>query len=402
MNSPMPEPATATGVVGTIPHRAFRPESRARQARAWPSGVIGALALVVVIEWAVAYAGPKFLGEIAADWALSMAATKRHATGKDMIFVGDSLIKHGLVPRFVDEATGRRSYNFAASASSVPSTEALLRSAFDAGATPQVVILDFKPSILVGGPKYQVAQWPQVLGFLDIWRLSVEMKSLPFAAELFLNKLSPTLRSRYEIRQNVSSAIQGLPSRLQRINAINIRNWTVNQGADVSFLPEGFSGVVSDADHEKLLTKWFRPHRVNVLHAHRVLELIHEHHAQTYVLLAPYTPALHARRVETGVDAKYEAFIRSLQAEHPELVVLDARSSGYPVGAFVDPIHLGLIGSLALSADVGEIVRADLDGKGPGGAQRWVKLPPFRARPIPADVEDVNHSTLKVDAEAGK
>ena len=70
--------------------------------------------------------------------------------------------------------------------------------------------------------------------------------------------------------------------------------------------------------------------------------------------------------------------------------MLDARESGYPASVFVDPIHLDSRGTLALSADVAAVLRDDLDRPGePRPPKRWVRLPDYRERPWPADLEDV-------------
>ena len=190
MNTAGSEPTARPGL--SAASRIALPTNRGHRAtHAWPWGLISALALTAAIEWTVAHAGPKFLDPVAACWALTAGEAKTRTPGCDVLFAGDSLVKHSLIPRFVDEVTGRRSYNLAASASSTPATDALLRSAFDAGRGRA-------PSWLTSSPASSSAGRTTIspIGRMssvgtDLWRLLLETKNQPFTTELLLGEVSP-------------------------------------------------------------------------------------------------------------------------------------------------------------------------------------------------------------------
>jgi hypothetical protein len=110
---------------------------------------------------------------------------------------------------------------------------------------------------------------------------------------------------------------------------------------------------------------------------------------------------VHERRRRSGSDAKYDAFLRSLQDRYPALTVLDARDAAFPASVFVDPIHLDIRGALALSASVADVLRGDLDPARsalPADSKRWVRLAAFRERPRPEALEDVELSRARIGA----
>ena len=66
-----------------------------------------------------------------------------------------------------------------------------------------------------------------------------------------------------------------------------------------------------------------------------------------------------------------------MQARHPDVVVLDARGSGYDATVHIDAIHLDHRGAEVLSRDVAAVLADRLRRGGP--AARWVDLPPYAA-----------------------
>jgi hypothetical protein len=144
------------------------------------------------------------------------------------------------------------------------------------------------------------------------------------------------------------------------------------------------------------MSRGFEVHRINRAYARRLVALAQSSGARTYLLLPPMVPQLYERRALTGAEAKYEAFVRTLQDEFSGLTVLDARGSSYPPSAFIDPIHLNAKGALAVSEGVGAVLRRDLDGRGPVEPRRWIHLPGYRDRPLPDWVEHVELSRARL------
>jgi hypothetical protein len=389
------EPALEQPALDRIPHRHFQTPARIGGSRAGgvlPRGLIGMLLLVAAAERIMASRQGEFLDPVRTSWVFAARAAKSDAPACDVLCLGDSLAKHSLVPRVIEAATGRHAFNLAVAAGPAPITYFVFRRALDGGARPSAVVFDFKPSLLAGGPRYRVREWQEVLTFgesLDLLRHS----GGSLAAELLVGALLPSLRSRHEIRSNVLAAIRGELASLADLNESIVRNWTVNDGANLATPRPGFTGSVVEAQHLEYLSDRFAPHRVNAAYARRTVVLAAERGIRAYLLVPPFAPALHARRQSAGTEAKYNRFIRSLQEMNPKMTVLDARDSCYPASVFVDPIHLDVHGAVTLSTDVASVLRADLEpGRGPSISQRWVHLPAFRTVSPAFALEDFEQS----------
>jgi hypothetical protein len=380
-------------------HRRFRPVPkpvRRGRRRAWPAGLLGMVALVAAVEAAVKRHWEVLTAPVAFSWRWSAEAAAREAVGCRVLCAGDSLVKHGLIPRVVEDRTGRRAYNFAAAAAPASLTYFVLRRAFAAGSRPDALVIDFKPSMLAGGPRYGLRNWPEVLTPGETCDLIREARGGAFAAELLLAELLPTFRARHDLRDALRAALRGETPRLRAMNAICRRNWSVNAGANIAARRPGYDGAMTETEHRELLSDRFGNHRVNASYVRRTLDLAAAHGVRTYLIIPPLAPALLARRGQTGAEEGYTAFLRSLRQHDPTLTVLDARPSGYPPSVFVDPIHLDRRGATALSAAVSGILRDDLNRRAdepprrPPG--RWVVLPPYRDTPEPSLMEDVEQS----------
>ncbi len=81
-----------------------------------PWGFAGMLALVVAIEWFVASKGRELCDPVSLSWRFSAKSAESDAPGCEVLCLGDSLIKHGLVPSIIEKETGRRTVNLSARA----------------------------------------------------------------------------------------------------------------------------------------------------------------------------------------------------------------------------------------------------------------------------------------------
>ena len=105
-----------------------------------------------------------------------------------------------------------------------------------------------------------------------------------------------------------------------------------------------------------------------------------------YWLLPPYYPGIQAGRERGGWDADNMAFVRGLQARHPNLAVIDGRHAGYTPDTLFDLTHLNGVGAVAFSDAVAGVLRDRLSGR-PAPAPRWVEIPPNRP-PADAHIAD--------------
>ncbi|MFO0952739.1 MAG: hypothetical protein U0835_16645 [Isosphaeraceae bacterium] len=352
-----------------------------------PLGLLGALLLVAAVESGLPTTAARLPTRWRSRGGSAAEAAERLAPGCQVLCLGDSLAKHGLVPQVLTETSGRSSCNLAAAAAPTPLTFFLLKRALDAGARPEAVVLDLKPSVLAGGPRFRLRDWPEALRAGELVDLAWTSGGGGLFAELALNSLLPSYRARHDVRDATRAALRGEVPRLRELNAICWRNWTLNRGANLAHPRPSYTGAVSEAEHRDLLSHRFGLHRVNVRYLHRAIDLAVKRGVAVYLVLPPFAPELMKRRRETGAEAAYTEFVRSLQRAHPGVNVLDARPSGYAAGVFVDAIHLDRRGAVRLSLDVGEAL-----ARGPDRPGRWVELPPFR---LPADrpeLEDAEQS----------
>lgn len=363
-----------------------------------PLGVLGMIALIGVVETAIALAAPRLRDPVSFSWVYAAEAAKHRAPGSGILCLGDSLAKDGLVSAVLTATTGVPTYNLSAPAAPAPMTECLFRRALDAGARPRAIVLELKPSLLAGGPRYRMRGWQEFLNFSETVSLIRSARNTSFAIEVVLGQILPSLRARYEIRETLRAGLQGKPplSRLQ--NLVNGENWTINASANLAPRNLAFTGRVTEVEHQRTLSSRFKVHRVNDAAARRIVDLAAANHIRVFLLIPPFAPELHARRQVTGADRLRDAFVQSLQARSPGLTVLDARGSGYPSSVFVDPSHLDAQGAVALSRDVAGVLKHDLNTTAaPADRGRWIALPAFREPAANLALENVGQTRAARD-----
>ena len=102
-------------------------------------------------------------------------------------------------------------------------------------------------------------------------------------------------------------------------------------------------------------------------------------------LVPPIVPAAQARRDSLGLDAPHTRNLARSRRGSPNMVILDARRSGYPASAFFDACHLNARG--ARGPQRGRRRGRRPPPRRPGSRRaRWVILPPFEARDHPAQI----------------
>jgi hypothetical protein len=109
-----------------------------------------------------------------------------------------------------------------------------------------------------------------------------------------------------------------------------------------------------------------------------------------YWLLPPLGSKVIAHCDQSGVHARYNRFVRSMQAQFPNVSVIDARHAGYQDSVFVDPVHLDRDGATALSGAVADVLQNALSHAEP--VPRSVELPDDRDRRVTLRLEDVEQS----------
>jgi hypothetical protein len=359
----------------------------------WPAGLLGMVALVATVEATIARHSLRFTDTASLSWKLGFEAIPREAKRCEVACLGDSLVKIGVIPEVIRSETGRSAYNFAMAQAPAPATFFALRRLIEAGGRPSAIVVDFKPSVLAGGPRFSLRHWQTALGIRECFELAREARSFGLLAETVVGKVLPSFRDRLEIREAVRSALLGESAPTFATNRLALRNWRVNRGAHLNSSRTPFPGDIGPDVHRKLLSDGWKCHRVNATYVDRLLGLAASHRIPVYWLIPPLPPQLQERRERSGVDAAYLAFVRSMQERHPGLIVVDGRHSSYDDSTFADHTHLNGRGAIAMSGDLATILRAT------GDRPRWIELPRFVERTRAFSVEDVDQSRVALEAE---
>jgi hypothetical protein len=391
--------ATAAG-----PFSGHRPAGRQS---AIPWGVVGMAGLVLAIESWVARNWLDFSDPVSLSWRFSASAAKTRAPGCDLVCLGDSLSKHGLFPAVIEHETGRRAVNLSAARAPTLLSYFLLRRTLDSGARPSAVVLNAKPAVLIGGPEYDARYWQEVLTPRESIELLRMTGRVPFMVSTFLGRLLPSFRSRLEVRSNVLAALRGETDRIHAMNRILWRNWTANAGANVVAPDSRYHGEVTPEVERKLHTSSFHVDRTNAEAIERLMKLAAGRRIPVFWLLTPLAPNLQALRDQSGAEARYEQFVRSIQARYPQVMtVLDARRAAYPPKLFIDATHLNAQGGVALSGSVATKIAAELARPGSTISGSWIKLDPpsDRSGSFQDAIEDIDESrsVLQLDVIASE
>ena len=353
-------------------------------ARRLPWGFLGLVVIVAEVETYVRRHAIDFTETAAYSWTLSASSARREAKDADILCLGDSLVKHGVLPEILQRRLGGMVRNISTCAATAPAHFTFLKHAIEAGARPKAVVVDFMPGLLAGGPEYGMRYWPELLSTGELIELARSARSVDLATRTLLSRWFPTIRSRWEIRDHLVAGVNGEVDRLGPTNQTHRRNWGLNLGAQFTPDSRTYEGNVTREDEDRYLATRFWSHRVNRDYLERFLRLAETHSIQVYWLIPPSTPDLQALRDRSGADAKFTQFIRDSLKRHPDVVVLDARLQGFPSTCFIDPIHLTGRGALLLSESVASAIATQPRG--------WIDLSTTPSTSQPPPMEDLESS----------
>jgi hypothetical protein len=359
----------------------------------------------VMIECVVTRCRLDLTDPVSLNWRYSAQAVKATSAGCDLLILGDSLVKHGLLPSVIEHETGRRTVNLSAARAPTLLSYLLLRRALGAGARPQAIIINAKPAILMADLQFNARYFEAIVTARECFEISGLTRNRSFLLSMIVGRLIPSLRSRLEIQTNVLAAVRGERDRIGAINRVLLRNWTVNQGANVAATVAPDQGSVRSDVERRLHPSSFHVDPTNAEGMERLMRLAEDHNIQVFWLLPPLSPALQALRDQSGSEARYEQFIRTFMTRYPRLLtVLDVRRAGFPSTFFVDETHVNRPGAIALSRAVAKVVPTILGDSQPASSSEWVALS------IPADqttgsdvkIEDLEESKqiLNVSTDA--
>ncbi|WP_422926725.1 hypothetical protein [Singulisphaera sp. PoT] len=363
-----------------------------------PFGFLGMLALIVAGELLVGSHRMEFSDPVSWNWRLSAEDAVERAPEASILCVGDSLVKHSVIPSILEDRTGLKTYNLGLARGPAPATYFMLKRALDAGARPKAVVIEYKPGVLVGSPRYNLRYWQEILTLQECLELTKVDGGGSLFTEIAIGRLLPSYRSRHEIRGALHAAFRGEANPLRLINQFCLRNWRLHQGANVAARNPAFNGTVGPEQQKTLLWHLSYCHRTNRAYIGKLLNLTARRGIPTYWLLPPLSPDLQGKREASKAEEGYLKLVRSFQERYPHLKVVDSRHAGYGHEVFVDATHLDGQGATTLSEDLGTYLAQDLKAKSSEGS-RWASLPSYRKISPSRPLEDVDQSQEIVRAQ---
>jgi hypothetical protein len=365
------------------------------------------LAIVAAFESYVAAHGEAFSEFSAADWRLTARAASHEARDADVLCFGDSLLKFGLLPEGIGRRTGLSSFNLSVLGGQAASSYYLLRRAIESGARPRAILLDCQdlpskpifPDVRGLGLAPHVRCWPELLGVREAAELARSGRDASFFGTILARTLLPSYNARREVKSGLGQFIRKGDTTAWRQQRAQERNWRVNRGTLVmASKPKNPTKITPD----RMAEPWeeWSPDPVTSDYLRKFLAMATGAGIRVFWVIPPTSPEHEGLRVKTGQHAYYTRLAKGLRAEFPGLVVIDGRSPGYGRGVFIDDSHLDRVGAVAFTDDVAEALARGMTAG--GEATGWVALPPFRERPSPGSVEDMDESRLAMGASKGR
>lgn len=351
---------------------------RSRLARL-PWGLLGMLALLWGIEGFVSRS--PWTGSLGWSWrsAREMADSVQNCR---VLLFGDSQVKVGIQADRLEQQLGASVINLAVLRAHPAASAMLLRRALDAGARPEAVVLDAFPGILTDHPRMNGAEWVELLDTRGWVELLQDAPDPQLVARALGHWLVPSVDARWSIRPVIAAALAGQPDpsrllverqeRLPRRGSIAVRASGLPLREALPALPAG-AGKKSD---------WWKVRPENLKALRRFCALAQAQGIRVYWLWPTQSPATQARREALHLDDPFEAMVRRLQSEFPNLTVLDVRRAGLGATDFYDPGHLNHQGAEALTDAVALALANDRkEGGNKPSDDRWLDL---RVRPAAA------------------
>ena len=349
------------------------------QRRRIPTGLIGALAMIAIIESFIARHPRQFSSPTYIEWEHGVRAIKRDAAKAKILCLGDSLVKNGLSPAAIEAQTGRPSYNLAVSGGQPLATYTMLRRALDAGIKPEAVVVDFKWTALQHDYNLNRSIWPALLRPSDAIELSRSLNTCSIFGEVLTGQLFPSVRGRFEVRSYVLGALRGqdMSTPIPEFDMCR-KSWKVNHGAMLR-QPHPLITVEPDPANTMFFPTAWSVHPVNAKYIDKFFKLAKESKIKVFLTVMPVSPKVLGIREQIGAETPYTEFLTKLHVHYPEVVVIDARGAGFPNESFFDSTHLNYIGAEVLSHTIGGIVRDRLDRDAGivGQNDSWVSLPSY-------------------------
>jgi hypothetical protein len=379
--------------------------------RRWPWGLIVSLGMILMVERYFVRHDRSFTEIANINWRYAKQMSGSAAARTEILCLGSSQTKFGLLPRVIEAETGKGAFNLAVCGAAAPTSYFVLRRALENGARPQAIVFDCPASPFDRSQPDEVEtyllrnrrRWPELLDLRDTLDLSMEAHDATFFARTVTCRLLPSYKARFEVRAKILAKLRGDKSETRQVFHLFKRNWQAN-GGTCSYprnlkLEAEYRGDVVMTEPQPEPSSY----QVNPLHkayTRRLLDLAAAHGIRVFFVVPPILATRQQLKNQTGEDQHLTRFVSGIQARYPNLVVIDARRAGFPVEAFMDEVHLNGAGAASLSTEVATVIRRTLSDPAP--ERLWVTLSEYH--PLAADrpvlYEDISQSTLALRAES--
>jgi len=365
--------------------------------RRCPRGILGAIVIVMIVESWLARQDLEFTRPEGINLRMARLAARKHAPTCEVLCLGSSMIHSGVLPAALDRHSRSKSYNLAVVAGTTSTSYYILKEAIDAGARPRAVVLDVHPAFILADNRDRNHFWVDCIGTADLVDLGWTLRDPDDFADILLRKIFRSLYHRDPIRLATLHALRGERFSERAPNLTMMRNLNQNRGAFVTPRPASYQGEISPVYQRVWLSDNHRrgSSPSAELYMHRLLQLAHEHGIRVYWVNLPLVPELNRQREAKGWNEVYDRFTKNFLA-YPNLVVIDARTSGYEPSVFNDASHLSPEGAYVLSREIAEILDRDKFEPRLTEESRWMKLPPFLERRPDIPLEDYNTSAIAI------
>ncbi len=386
------------------------PSMSAGPRRRWPSGFLGLIALVVAVESGLTHAAREYGTVIFADWRRERrAAESEAATQAEILCLGDSLMKTGIIPAALEARLDRTAYNLAGMNIPTPASFFLFKRALDAGARPRAIILDANEPQLWGSRlRHDLPSWSTLIGPADALRLARDDHDLGVLGPFLVHHVLPSVRFRLDFRRTIADRLAGRAATADLPWPELVERQTrQNRGAFLFHVmrpkgwPDPYPGGHLSSTERELCYRWIpatapefrwipfaRP--TNLTYIDRILELARSRGITVFFVVPPIHPGVLAVRERYGLEKEYLDFMRRVRDRYENVVVVDARHAGFEHDRFIDTSHLNIEGAMALSNSLAEVMASRLDG--PPRGDRWAMLPPYAEPPARHAVEGLDES----------
>ena len=340
--------------------------------RSCPLGLLGMLATIGIVEQCVA---PRMqdasrVGRVEMSWEEAARAAGGSEGQSEILLLGDSRIKLGLLPRVLHEQLGLSVYNLGTLGGQAPGSYFLLRRVLERGSRPRAIVVDYSESLLKCAPGQNAACWADRFGWRDGVEVAWHSADPALGVSAALHGLLPGWCDGRD-RSLVFGFAAKTPHRLAAADddrRVFERNWRQNRGAQVA--PRAFVPV--EEMQAEAAGDW-RPDPANVYYVDRLLRMAQAHSIAVYWFLPPSIPERRERLPRNGVSVSYRKFVAERLAKFSNLIVLDGEQLAWGLDSFRDPLHVNRDGAVRLSRAVAAATQRRLRGEEKSGL-RWIEL----------------------------